>query len=518
MKVRRYLCAIVAIAVLTAVNVSADVRLPSLMSDNMVLQRNVSIRLWGWAEKGENVEAIIAGHAMRTKTGGDGRWEITLPSMQAGGPYTLTVSGKNTITVDNIMFGDVWICSGQSNMEWKVCHARDSLMEVAKAQHPDIRIFDISNETGIEPLNDCRGHWEECRPLTISEFSAVGYFFGRELQKAIDIPVGLINTSWGGSGVETWISRKGFDRNDTTKRVYARWRDVVENHAEEGIEYYNEMGRWIDDLYHAMYSKQPLPQYAEAPDTDPAMPVFPTVPTWTYNAMIAPITLFPVTGAIWYQGETNAGRAWDYRDLFPALIADWRDKWENPDMPFLYVQLANYKTGMQPIDESTWAELREAQLMTLDMPNTGMAVAIDIGESEDIHPRNKQEVGRRLALQALKVAYGRDILASGPLYDSMTVRDGEVHLRFTSTGSGLAVRGGGNLNGFTIAGKDRKFQWANARIEGNEVIVSSDRISDPQSVRYAWADDPAGNLVNNEGLPASPFRTDNWRAVTQDVE
>ena len=278
------------------------------------------------------------------------------------------------------------------------------------------------------------------------------------------------------------------------------------------------MGRWIDDLYHAMYMGQPLAPYAEQPDTDPVMPVFPVTPAWTYNAMIAPITMFPVTGSIWYQGETNAARAWEYRDLFPALIADWRDQWNDPDMPFLYVQLANYKTNMQPDGESTWAELREAQLVTLDVPATGMAVAIDIGESADIHPRNKQEIGRRLALQALKVAYGRDILASGPLYESMTIRGGEVHLRFTSTGSGLAVRGGADLTGFTIAGNDHRFRWASARIEGDEVIVSSDKVADPQSVRYAWADDPVGNLINIEGLPASPFRTDNWRAVTQDAE
>ena len=297
-----------------------------------------------------------------------------------------------------------------------------------------------------------------------------------------------------------------------------RWRDVVENHAEEGMAYYSVMGRWIDDLYHAMYMGQPLAPYAEQLDTDPVMPVFPVTPAWTYNAMIAPITMFPVTGAIWYQGETNAARAWEYRELFPALIADWRDQWDDPDMPFLYVQLANYKTNMQPDGESTWAELREAQSVTLDVPATGMAVAIDIGESADIHPRNKQEVGRRLALQALKVAYGRDILASGPLFESMTTRDGKVHLRFTSTGSGLAARGGADLIGFTIAGNDRRFRWASARIEGDEVIVSSDEVADPQSVRYAWADDPVGNLINIEGLPASPFRTDNWRAVTQDAE
>ena len=425
------------------------------------------------------------------------------------------------------MVGEVWICSGQSNMEMRVHHCDDAANEVAEAFYPNIRLFSIKNNLSAEPLKNCEGIWEVCRPSTVGDFSATGYYFGRKIKEELDVPVGLVHASWGGTSVEPWISSDAQKHSREFKSIVKEWNPVLKSKSQEIISYYREMGKWIEDLYYALYTHKYFPPYADIFDLynasdikTPENPVelgpFPSMPTWVYNAMIAPIVPYAIRGAIWYQGESNADRAYQYRKLFPALIEDWRRKWEQGDFPFLFVQLANYlKTDPQPM-ECAWAELREAQLMTLTVPKTAMAVTIDIGDADDIHPLNKQDVGRRLALGALKVAYGMGVVHSGPLYDSMTVQGGKIRLRFTGAGSGLVTRNDEPLKGFAIAGEDRKFVWANARIEGDEIVVWNNEVPDPVAVRYAWANNPVCNLYNKEDLPASPFRTDEWPGITTD--
>jgi len=495
----------------------ADVRLPALISDNMVLQRDMKVHVWGWADPEEEIIVTIEEQKLTAKAGSDGKWMVNLEPMTAGGPFELVIEGNNTIKLSNVLIGEVWICSGQSNMEWMVKHSDNADIEIADAGHPKIRLFSIRNNVSPEPLEDCEAMWKVCRPSTVGSFSGTGYFFGREIMKELDVAVGLINTSWGGTSAEVWISTETLTSNPDLKGIVDRWKPVLSEKTPEIIDYYRKMGDWHEDVYHIVYAKKPF-----TPQKPPEAPVkltwVPTVPTWVYNAMIAPLVPYAIRGAIWYQGESNSGRAYQYRKLLPALIEDWRRVWGQGDFPFLFVQLANYmKADAQP-QQSAWAELREAQLMTLTLPNTAMAVTIDIGDPENIHPGNKQDVGRRLALGALKVAYNKGIVHSGPLYDSMTVKDGKIRLRFTQTGSGLVVKNGESPEGFAIAGEDKKFVWADAVIEGDEVVVWNDEVTEPVAVRYAWANNPVCNLYNREGLPASPFRTDNWQGITADKQ
>ena len=467
--------------------VLADVRMSKIFSDNMVLQRDTEITVWGWADSGEQVTVTLGGQNRVAETGIDGRWEVSLTSMKAGGPFKMLVNGKNSLEFSNILVGDVWICSGQSNMEWPISRSADADNEIAHADYPEIRLFTVPREIAVIPADDLAGgNWEECSPETVASFSAVGYFFGRHIHKETGVPVGLINSSWGGTIAETWISRETMGTIDDFKEVMAS-ADLID-----------------------LQQRQ-----AETVNGGPN-----SFPTLLFNGMINPVTSFNIKGAIWYQGESNAGRAYQYREVFPALITDWRKQWGQGELPFFFVQLANFMAPVSDPVESGWAELREAQAMTLSLPATGMAVAIDIGEADDIHPLNKQDVGKRLALSALKVTYGRDIVHSGPVYDYMRVEGDGIRIGFTSTGSGLMSKDKyGYLKGFTIAGKDRKFHWARAIIENNDVVVYSDQVSNPVAVRYAWANNPDdANLCNNEGLPASPFRTDDWPGITFGVK
>jgi len=495
----------------------ADVRLPALVGDNMVLQRDIKVPVWGWADTEEEITVSIEEQQLTTKADSDGKWMVKLEPMKAGGPFELIIEGNNTIKLTNVMIGEVWICSGQSNMEWMVQHCNNADIEIADACYPKIRLFSIRNNVSPEPLEDCEASWEICRPSTVGGFSGTGYFFGREIMRELDVPVGLINASWGGTPAEAWISTETLTSDPDLKGIYNLWKPVLREKSPEIVDYYRRMGDWHEDVYRIVYAGRHFK--SEKPPEAPVKLIWvPTVPTWVYNGMIAPLVPYAIRGVIWYQGESNAGRAYQYRKLFPALIKDWRRVWGQSDFPFLFVQIANYmKTDSQP-QESAWAELREAQLMTLTIPNTAMAVTIDIGDSENIHPQNKQEVGRRLALGALKVAYNKGIVHSGPLYDSMTVRDGKIRLRFTETGSGLVVKNGKSISGFAIAGEDKIFVWARAAIEGDEVVVWSDEVPEPVAARYAWANNPDCNLYNREGLPASPFRTDSWQGITADKQ
>ncbi len=639
-------------AVSVSLNVNAEVKLPRIFSSNMVLQQGIENPVWGWASKGEQITVTFNNKTIRTKTDNEGKWSIKLPAQEYGGPYTLTIKGKNTVVFDNILIGEVWVCSGQSNMEFHVGQSNNAETEIASSNFPKIRLFTVPKAVAQTPQSDISsGEWVECSPESVSNFSAVGYYFGRDIFNELNVPVGLIHTSWGGTVAETWSSAetiskdpdlKGkltelqyldfnkyqeekltqikkilggelpendmgmengqpvwsandFDDNSwKTIKTPMYWeqqgyldidgigwyRKEIELTEEQtfasatlhlgkvddsditflnGIEIGKTEGLYDKERIYTIDSKYLRPGknmiVVRVNDTggnggiwgDPneqflavgnekieisgdwkfkiskavigQVNVGPnSYPTLLFNGMINPILPYGIKGAIWYQGESNADRAKQYQRVFPDMIKDWRMHWNQGDFPFLFVSLANFNPPVETPSESNWAELREAQTKTLSLPNTGMALAIDIGEADDIHPKNKQDVGKRLALNALKIAYNKDIVYSGPMYKSVEFKDGKAFITFMESGSGLMAKDKyGYLKGFTIAGADKKFRWAKAEIVDNKtVVVYSDEIKDPKSVRYGWANNPDDvNLYNIEGLPANPFRTDEWPGITK---
>lgn len=623
--------------------VMAEVRLPAVFSSDMVIQRDQKVNVWGWADKNERIEVLFNGQTKRAKANAEGKWTVQLEPMKQGGPYTLTVKGRaNTIILTNILLGDIWVCSGQSNMEWTVKDVNDAAREIAEANHPMIRSFNVVKNISFKPLDALEGAWTVCTPTTVSDYSAVGYFFARKLYQETGVPIGIINSSWGGTDVETWTSADAFntlpgefkkryeavqipsdldgflaennkkkesylqalaqemglreewfaaahdisawrslevpklwaqtelgdthgmvwfnldltlpagvdgkagelslgmiDDNDITwvngvkvgetngynlNRVYAVPAGVLKEGKNRiavrvydtggGAGFYSESGQLALKIDGRTYPLAGQWKYREGATSrqfgyqefSPNM-----YPSLLYNAMIHPIIPFAMKGAIWYQGENNAGAAYHYRTLFPLMINDWRTKWGR-EFPFYWVQLANYMAKEdQPVD-SDWAKLREAQTMTLSLSQTGEAVIIDIGEANDIHPRNKQDVGLRLALNALNKDYGfTDLAYASPIYQSMDIQGNKAIITFDHADKGLTARNKhGYVEGFAVAGSDRKFYWAKAVIEGNKVIVQSDQVKNPVAVRYGWANNPDVNLYNAAGLPATPFRTDDW--------
>jgi len=619
----------------------ADVKLPRIFSSNMVLQQGIEITVWGWADKKESVTVSMNGNTVKTKADKNGSWLVKLPAMDYGGPYILTVKGKNLIEFNNVLIGEVWICSGQSNMGWTVLKSDNQEAEIAAADYPRIRLFQVPLKMSEKPLKDIEeGEWKECSPVSIPDFSAVAYYFGRELHKELNVPVGLIQTAWGGTVAETWISAQTIKDDPDFAEKFIKLQSLdIRKEAENELKRFRELlggdipGEdlgivdgipvWADaDLDDSEWRTIKVPGFWEeqgydifngfayyrceitltagqsvenavlnlgmADDSDitwmngieigrtdghgirrqyvinpgilkPGKNVLtvrvfdsggnggiwgdaddqylllgnkkldisgewkfrfgkPTLspnftpnvyPTLLFNSMINPLIPYGIKGAIWYQGESNASRAVQYQRIFPALINDWRNHWKLGDFPFIWVQLANYKAPADEPGESTWAELREAQTMTLKLPNTGMASAIDIGEADNIHPRNKQDVGKRLALNALKITYGKDVVHQGPMFNSVKYIDGKAYVTFDCIGSELKVKDRyGYVKGFTLAGSDGKFHWAKAVIVSvNQVEVYSEDVPEPVAVRYGWADNPDDlNLYNNEGLPANPFR------------
>jgi len=672
---REWIAAVKNAAVLTVLTVCAcgggdspdrlssatHIRMPKIFGSHMVLQHGRDIAVWGKADPGGGVTVVLNDHAAHARVSADSTWRMILPPLNAGGPYEMQVLGADTTVFRDILAGEVWICSGQSNMEWPLIDARNGDKEVARADYPDMRIFTVQHNTAFRPLDTLETcGWMPVNPYNSRHFSAVAYFFGRDIHRHVKVPVGLIHSSWGGTPVEAWTSqktikkqkefkaiirmlnekRKGktesavinpFSSWETQVRDWRAWIDEqdmgladsaktwydTETGTEDwpvmdiprpwetgGLSGYNGVvwfrkeitfgGRdpeksWtlclgpLDDIdftwlngrllgsetVYNTYRRYHIPENLVRPgrnvltvrildytgvggfwgapgdiklisDAGDSMSLagpwryrpgvdmktaagylnspkyLQQLPTVLYNGMVAPLIPYTMRGVIWYQGEDNASRAYQYRHLFPAMIRDWRARWAEGDFPFIFVQLANYMTIAGEPGESDWAELREAQLMTLSEPNTGMAVAIDIGEAEDIHPRNKQEVGRRLALYARACVYGEDVEYSGPIYHKMQTENDRIRLIFLHAASGLTAKGG-VLKGFAIAGEDRKFVWADAVIEGNTVVVSSPSVPHPVAVRYGWANNPTCNLYNGEDLPASPFRTDNWPGITKDV-
>jgi len=623
-------------------SIHAQVRLPRLVRDSMILQRDTKINIWGWAAKNEKINIKFNSKSYKTTTGSDGKWLIQLPPMKPGGPYTMDIAGSNKLSLKEILIGDVWICSGQSNMVHQMnIHDVTYAKDIAEANNPQIRHFWIPTLTNLQgPQDDLpTGYWKSAIGDDVRPFSAVAYFFAKKLYEKYHVPIGLINASVGGTPIEAWTSEEGLKDlsamqatitknkdtayvNGTNRAAFSnatrpqpndlgmlgekKWFDI--SYVPKGWKTINIPGYWEDqglkdlngvvwyrkeiDIPAAMTGKParvflgrivdadvlyingkqvgattymyPQRRYNVPPDLLKAgknifvvkvtnnagkggfvpdkpyciftgndtidlkgywqykvgeayKPQTPggggisaqNQPTGLYNAMIAPLINYSAKGFLWYQGEANTNRAEEYAKLQPAQIIDWRTKWKQGDLPFLYVQLPGFMDYNYLPSESQWAALRESQLRSLSVPNTAMVVAIDLGEWNDIHPDNKKTVGERLALTAEKLAYGENIIYSGPIYESSKVEGNKITITFSSVGSGLITNDGEELSEFAIAGADKKFVWAKAKIEGDKIIVWNDSVASPMYVRYAWADDPVNpNLFNKEGLPASPFRTD----------
>jgi sialate O-acetylesterase len=639
---------VTAFVLAVTLSAAAEPFLSPVFTDNMVLQRDQKDAIWGWSKPGEKVTVSIAGQSAETSAGADGKWTVMLPPQKAGGPHTLTVKGPETVTLNNILFGDVWICSGQSNMEWVVANSNNAQAEIAAADFPEIRSITLPHVAAAQPQNTFSSDgWQVCSPKTAGGFTAVGYFFGRKLHQDLKVPIGLIHTSWGGTIAEAWISKEALEPLHDFNQAMAdleRQSKPTAGNPDSHAEWFatndpGSAGGWADEKFAdgawatinqpcqwsgsniadlmnfdgVVWFRRSLDLPADAAGkeavldlgaiddedtvwvngkqigategfqklrsytvpagllkqgensiavrvldlngdggfTGPAgqmklvIPTLtpllldgawrykvgadltkttaypkrlgsnPNIPTVLYNAMIAPLVPYGIKGAIWYQGESNAGRAIQYRKVLPALIGDWRARFTQSDFPFYIVQLANFTPRLPQPGESEWAELREAQALTAkNVPNSGLAVAIDIGEAGDIHPRNKQDVGTRLALEALAKTYKKDIVSSGPDYREAKTEGNAIRLSFDHVGGGLEARGGA-LKGFAIAGADKKFVWADAKIDGATLVVSSPEVSAPVAVRYAWAHNPEATLFNKEGLPAIPFRTDDWPGITE---
>lgn len=514
-----------AAALLLAAGASAhaEVAVSQLFSDHMVLQRGMELPVWGWAAADEPITVAIDGQEQRTVAGKDGRWMVRLAPLQVGAPRTMTIAGRSeTLRITDILLGEVWLCAGQSNMGWTVAAAGNGVQELAAATHPQIRLFEVGG--GKSPLaererldptqlpegpngsDQARCVWRASDPKSAVSFSAVGYYFGRSLHETLKVPIGLISNSVGGTPIEAWMSNESLQATPEFRKALAWWaeldafsdtaegKDQLRAVRDESLKRFGRWG-WRADPWLAPRDRL-------------------SHPSTFYNSRVHPLIPFALKGVIWYQGEGNTFNGIGYREYFPALINDWRHRWGQGDFPFLFVQLANW--GGPPPEQpkpSEWAEVRESQALALRLPNTGMAVAIDIGDPGNMHPKNKQDVGARLALAARAVAYGEQLVHSGPMFRDMAVDGNRLRLRFTSVGGGLVAKDG-PLRSFAIAGADQRYAWADAAIEGDAIVLSAATVPQPVAVRYGWHHNPGCNLYNAEGLPAVPFRTDDWPGVT----
>ena len=505
---KRILYSIAALTLLSSTAL-ADIRLPAIFTDHLVLQQGQKNRVWGWADPGEEVIVTIAGQKHTAKADDKGKWLVTLDALAVGGPHTLNLAGKNKLAVQDILVGEVWICSGQSNMQWEVKQSNDADLEAKTAKYPKIRFISVPQVGTQTPQADFKGSWSVCSPDTVGNLSAVGYFFGRTLHQTLDVPIGLIDDAWGGSACEAWVRRDILAKDEKYKPLLDYWQQIETTLADPN---------------------RPQAKGAKG-GPNPGMLTGNARPGNIYNGVLKPTIGYGIKGAIWYQGETNAGRAYQYRDLFPLMIQTWRDEWQQGDFPFYWVQLADYQAEKPQPGDSAWAELREAQTLTMDkLKNTGEAVIIDVGEGRDIHPRNKQAVAQRLARWALARDYGlSDLAHQSPRYKSLEKQPGKLVLTIDHVGEGLYTFDQTKPVGFAIAGSDQKFVWADAVLEGKDkIVVSSKDVPEPVAARYAWADNPVCNVYGTERisggqpgqryslLPLTPFRTDDWKGVTAD--
>jgi sialate O-acetylesterase len=498
MKLIRLATLVTAILTFTSPALRAEVRPNSLFSDGVVLQRGGSVPVWGMASDDEKVTVSFQGQTVST-TAQDGRWVVKLKHLKAGGPFTLTITGNNSIVITNVLVGEVWLCSGQSNMAFPLSRADNAQEAIAAAGDPELRLYTVPHGATNSPLTDAPSAWKECTPETAAPFSAVAYFFGRDLRRALKVPVGLIHSSVGGTPAEAWTSHQTLENDPALKGILESYAEKMKTYdsAAAAEQHQKALARHKDALAKAKAEGKKAPAAPRAP-ADPSRSS--SRPSGLYNAMIAPLEPFAIAGVIWYQGEANANRATEYQTLFPAMIRNWREAWGQGDFPFLFVQIAPHQ-NMTP-------EIREAQLVSWQkVPRTAMAVITDIGNETDIHPTKKEPLGDRLALAARAIAYGQKLEYSGPVYRSMKVKSNQVILSFTHVDGGLVAKDG-ELKGFTVAGADRNFTSATAKIEGKNVIVESPSVTAPTAVRYGWSSTPDVNLFNQQGLPATPFRTD----------
>lgn len=497
-------------------------RLPRYFTDHMVLQRDQPVRVWGWAEAGEEVSASVAGKSAATKADDSGQWKLEMPAISSGENLELIVKGTNTLILKNVIMGDIWVCSGQSNMEMSLGGCLGDAEDIQSANLPKIRRIKFNHEQSSQPGTEAptATPWQVCSPATVSGFTAVGFYFAREVHQKTGVPIGLVDSNWGGTAIEPWVALEGLGMVEALQAALAARQAEITAYQGALTSSLPEMEKWIAQTRKSLAA-------GTATTPPPRMPEGIGSYSGMYNAMIHPIVPAPIKGALWYQGESNGDEGTSYFHKMSALIGGWRKQWGLGDFPFYFVQLASFQDPIEdPAGGNGWARLREAQLQSLALPHTGMAVITDtvpMAERGDIHPRNKYDVGSRLAQWALAKDYGQtSVVCSGPLCKAMTVAEGKARLEFDHTGSGLMIgkKEGrspavedthGKLNRFAIAGADRKWHWANAVIEKNAVIVASPEVRDPVAVRYAFEMNPDGsNLYNREGLPASPFRTDAW--------
>lgn len=502
----------------------AHLRLPAIIGDNMVLQRDQPNRVWGWHDPGAQVTVEIAGQKKQAKVGPDGRWTITLdplPATKPGAPaLTMKITGGETRELKNILVGEVWLCSGQSNMQWTLGTSCDADLELLSSKFPRLRLISVPQVGIQEPQDDFKGQWDEAtNPEVIKQFTAVGFFYGRLLHQILDVPVGLIDNAWGGSSAEAWIRRDILEKDAFYKPLMDRWQETEKtyNWEKELEKHKTAVEAW----------KQRVAD-AKAKGLRPPPPLRPPTNALTgqhrpgnlYCGVLHPIIGYGIRGVIWYQGESNAGRAFEYRKLFPLMIQHWRDEWQLPaaagNFPFYWVQLADFKPEQPQPVESDWAELREAQTLTMKLPNTGQAVITDLGEAKDIHPKNKRDVAERLARWALAKDYGIQVPYRSPELKECRIDGTNVFVTLDHVGTGLATFDVLDVRGFALCGGDTNFVWASAEIlNTNTVRVSSPSVAKPVAVRYAWADNPVCNLFSSDGLPVTPFRSDNFPMITQ---
>jgi sialate O-acetylesterase len=479
----------------------ADITLAPLFRDGAVLQRDQPLIVWGRAAAAEKVAVKFRNQSVSIITGADGRWRVSLkPEKASDVPSELVATGANKVVVRDVLVGDVWLCSGQSNMAFQLRNAQGAEQAIAAADFPLIRQFKVPNVVAEKPADAVEGGWVACSPATAATFSAVAYFFARDLHQKLNVPIGLVNSSWGGTQIESWLSEPALRNDPATKEIYARWQELLDAYPSKLAEW--EAGKA------AQATGKGKSRAAKKPDG----PGSRWRPAGIYNAMIAPLVPYGLRGALWYQGEANASRHAQYASLFTRMIKQWRDDFGQP-LPFYFVQLANFESGGGN-KGNAWAYLREAQASALTLAKTGMAVTIDIGDPKDIHPKNKEEVGRRLALHARKQLFGESVETDGPVFASAKRDGAAMRVSFThAAGLRLQPARSDDRISFEIAGEDRKFVPASARVEGDTVVVTSDRVSVPVAVRYAWRNSPDARLFNAAGLPAAPFRSDDWPAV-----
>ncbi|HEX8186801.1 MAG TPA: sialate O-acetylesterase [Pyrinomonadaceae bacterium] len=490
--------------------VRADVSLPDVLSDSMVLQRGVRVPVWGTAAPGEAVTVNFAGQTKRTTAGADGRWRVWLDPLRANAtPAVLAVSGRNRVELKDVLVGEVWLVSGQSNMQFTLAETREAQAAIAAADHPNIRLFNVSRQVAFKHRPPPLAAWRAASPESVRDFSAAGYYFAVELQKELGVPVGVINSSYGGSQAEAWTPVEYLNASPDLKPTVERAKIWDEERPRVKVEYEGQIKRWREEADRAKAAgARPSP----SPPVPDALREY-RVASSIYDGMIEPLIPFPVRGAFWYQGESNEARAEQYGILLPTMIRAWRERWGQGDFPFGIVQLPNYRDPRpEPADEA-WSHIREAQRRTArSTKNAGLIVTIDVGEAHDIHPKNKLDVGRRMARWALADVYGRGATATGPMFGRMKVAGSKIVLTFDEAGAGLRIRDGDRLQEFAVAGADRRWHWAEARIVGRDKVeVWSADVPRPVAARYAFNNNPRRpNLTNETGLPAAPFRTDDW--------